>query len=87
MCASGMKSVMLGATAISHGDRDIILAGGFENMSRTPHYVHLRKPTGYGTAKMEDGIQVDGLMDVYNKILMGECTEKICKELGLTREA
>jgi acetyl-CoA C-acetyltransferase len=50
MCASGMKSVMLGATAISMGDRDTILSGGLENMSRCPHYLQLRKPTGYGHA-------------------------------------
>ncbi len=48
VCASGMKSVMLGATAIAAGDRNIIVAGGFESMSKAPHYLFLRKPAGYG---------------------------------------
>jgi acetyl-CoA C-acetyltransferase len=43
-----MKSVMLGATAIAAGDRNIIVAGGFESMSKAPHYLFLRKPAGYG---------------------------------------
>ena len=56
MCASGMKSVMIGATAIAAGDRDTILAGGFECMSKTPHYIFLRKPTAYGNVQAIDGI-------------------------------
>lgn len=50
VCASGMKSVMLGANAIRLGDRDIVVAGGMECMSKLPHYIYLRKPTGYGHA-------------------------------------
>lgn len=87
VCASGMKTVMLGATAIRAGDRNIVLAGGFESMSKAPHYLFLRKPTGYGHVQAVDSIQFDGLTDVYNNILMGACTEKICSELGITREA
>jgi len=45
-----MKAVMLGANAIRLGDRDIVVAGGFESMSKLPHYIYLRKPTGYGHA-------------------------------------
>jgi acetyl-CoA C-acetyltransferase len=87
VCASGMKTVMLGATAIRAGDRNIVLAGGFESMSKAPHYLFLRKPTGYGHVQAVDSIQFDGLTDVYNNMLMGSCTEKICSELGITREA
>lgn len=87
VCASGMKAVMLGANAIRLGDRDIIVAGGSESMSKLPHYIYLRKPTSYGHAQIVDSIQFDGLTDVYNNILMGSCTEKICSELGITREA
>jgi acetyl-CoA C-acetyltransferase len=87
VCASGMKTVMLGATAIAAGDRNTILCGGFESMSKAPHYLYLRKPTGYGNAQAVDSIQYDTLTDVYNNILMGACTEKVCSELGLTREA
>lgn len=87
VCASGMKTVMLGATAIAIGDRNTVLAGGFESMSKAPHYMYLRKPTGYGHAQAVDSIQFDTLTDVYNNILMGSCTEKVCSDLGLTREA
>ena len=48
MCASGMKAVMIGATAIAIGDRETIVAGGFESMSKAPHYTYLRKPLSYG---------------------------------------
>ncbi len=87
VCASGMKAVMLGANAIALGDRNVVLAGGMESMSKQPHYVYLRKPTGYGNAQIVDAIQFDGLTDVYNNILMGSCTEKICSEMGISREA
>jgi acetyl-CoA C-acetyltransferase len=70
-----MKSVMLGATAIAIGDRNIVVAGGLESMSKAPHYVFLRKPTGYGNGVMFDSIQFDGLQDAYNGKLMGLCTE------------
>lgn len=87
VCASGMKTVMIGATAIGAGERNIIVAGGFESMSKAPHYIYLRKPTGYGHAQAVDSIQFDSLTDVYSNTLMGACTEKICSELGITREA
>ena len=87
VCASGMKTVMLGATAIAAGDRNTIVAGGFESMSKAPHYMFLRKGSGYGHVQAVDSIQFDGLTDVYNNMLMGSCTEKICSEMGITREA
>ncbi len=48
VCASGMKSVMLASLMISAGERNIMVAGGMESMSKVPHYMYLRKPTGYG---------------------------------------
>ena len=87
VCASGMKAVMLGSTAIAIGDRDIIVAGGFESMSKAPHYLYLRKPIVYGHSQAVDSITYDGLTDVYNNVLMGTCTEKVCSDLGITREA
>ena len=56
VCASGMKSVMLGAAQIQLGNRNIVLAGGMENMSKVPHYIYLRKPTGYGPTSVVDAI-------------------------------
>ena len=87
VCASGMKSVILATQSIMLGDRKIMVAGGMENMSKLPHLVYLRKPTGYGNATLLDTISFDGLTDVYNNILMGACTEKICSEMSITREA
>ena len=54
VCASGMKALMVGASQIRAGDRNIVVAGGMENMSRAPHYTYLREPTGYGHATMPD---------------------------------
>ena len=64
-----------------------MVAGGMESMSKLPHYIYLRKGQGYGHAQVVDSIQFDGLTDVYNNILMGSCTEKVCSEMGITREA
>ena len=50
VCASGMKTVLIGATSIAIGDRNIVLTGGFECISKAPHYLYLRKPTSYGHA-------------------------------------
>ena len=77
---------MLGATAIAIGHRDIILAGGFESMSRAPHLLNIRKPSGYGHVTAIDSISCDGLTDVYSQKLMGACTEDVCSRLGITRE-
>lgn len=87
VCASGMKSLMLASQQIKLGDRDIMLAGGMENMSKAPHYQYLRKPTGYGHVNVIDSIQFDGLTDVYNNIMMGTCVEKTNSDMGITREA
>lgn len=87
VCASGMKSVMMAAQSISLGDRSIMLAGGMESMSKVPHYMYLRRPTGYGNATAIDAIQHDGLTDVYNNILMGSCVEKTTTEVDISRQA
>lgn len=86
VCASGMKAVMMGAQAIKAGDRDIIVAGGMENMSMVPHYFSARNSTKLGDVKMQDGMVLDGLTDVYNKVHMGVCAEKCAAEYGISRE-
>jgi acetyl-CoA C-acetyltransferase len=86
VCASGMKSVMMAAQAIQLGQREIMVAGGMECMSKSPHYSYLRKPTGFGEATSLDSIKYDGLTDVYNNILMGSCVEKVCTDMSITRE-
>lgn len=86
VCASGMKSIMLGAQSIMTGMNDIVVAGGMENMSQTPHYVSMRNGHKYGNGKMVDGIINDGLMDVYTNQLMGTCAELCAKEHEFSRE-
>jgi len=82
-----MKSVMMASQAIQCGQREIMLAGGMECMSKTPHYAYQRKATPYGENTMLDSIKADGLTDAYNQILMGSCVEKVCSEMNITREA
>ncbi len=86
VCASGMKSIMLGAQSILCGDNDVVVTGGMENMSQTPHYTPGRNSTKFGNINVLDGIVKDGLLDVYNKVPMGNCAELCAKEHNITRE-
>ena len=86
VCASGMKAIMLGAQTILAGDNQVVVVGGMENMSQTPHYVAGRQATKFGNITMLDGITKDGLLDVYNKVPMGNCAELCAKEHQITRE-
>ncbi len=86
VCASGMKAVMMATQAIKAGDADIIVAGGMENMSSVPHYFSARNATKLGDVKMQDGMVLDGLTDVYNKVHMGVCAEKCAAEYEISRE-
>jgi acetyl-CoA C-acetyltransferase len=86
VCASGMKSISLGAQSILAGDNHLVVVGGMENMSAVPHYYNARIATKLGDVKMIDGMVKDGLTDVYNKVHMGVCAEKCAKEKGFSRE-
>ena len=86
VCASGMKAIMLGAQTILAGDNHIVVAGGMENMSQTPHYLDARNGTKFGDIITLDGISKDGLLDVYNKVPMGNCAEICAKEHNISRE-
>lgn len=86
VCASGMKSISLGAQSILAGDNDLVVVGGMENMSAVPHYYNARKATKLGDVKMVDGMVKDGLTDVYNKVHMGVCAEKCAREENFSRE-
>ena len=86
VCASGMKAIMLGAQTILAGDNHIVVAGGMENMSQTPHYLDARNGTKFGNITALDGISKDGLLDVYNKVPMGNCAEICAKEHNISRE-
>jgi acetyl-CoA C-acetyltransferase len=86
VCASGMKAVMLGAQSIMAGDAEIIVAGGMENMSMIPHYVHLRNGVKFGPTSMIDGMQKDGLQDAYDNNAMGVSADLCATEYKITRE-
>ncbi|SEQ27743.1 acetyl-CoA C-acetyltransferase [Giesbergeria anulus] len=87
VCGSGLKSVILAAQAIAHGDSDIIVAGGQENMSASPHVLNgSRDGQRMGDWKMQDTMIVDGLWDVYNQYHMGITAENVAKQYGITRE-
>ena len=87
VCSSGMKSIALGAQAIAAGDADVVVAGGMENMSMVPHYLDGRKGAKFGNIKVQDGMLLDGLTDVYNATHMGNCAELCAKEKNISREA
>ncbi|WP_375239640.1 acetyl-CoA C-acyltransferase [Aurantibacter sp.] len=86
VCASGMKTVMQAAQSIALGDAEIVVAGGMENMSMIPHYYHARTATKFGPAKMEDGMQKDGLVDVYGQQAMGVYADSCASEHKFSRE-
>ena len=86
VCASGMKAVMHAAQAIALGDADVIVAGGMESMSLIPHYVRLRAGHKFGPQTLEDGMQRDGLVDVYDGNAMGVCGDLCAQEHGFSRE-
>ena len=86
VCASGMKAVMQGAQAIMSGDAEIVIAGGMENMSLIPHYIHLRNGYKFGPASMIDGMQRDGLSDAYDNSAMGVSADLCASEYKITRE-
>ena len=86
VCASGMKAIMQGAQALKLGDASIVVAGGMENMSLIPHYVQMRTGQKFGSAKLEDGMQKDGLADAYDNSAMGVCADACATEHKFSRE-
>ncbi len=86
VCSSGMKAIMLAAQSIALGDTNIVVAGGMENMSSIPHYLHGRQGTKFGPTTLEDGMQKDGLLDAYDKVAMGVCADACATKFGFSRE-
>lgn len=86
VCASGMKAVMLASQAIAIGNIEIAVAGGMENMSLIPHYLYLRTGQKFGPTSMIDGMQKDGLVDVYDQNAMGVCADACAVEHNFSRE-
>jgi acetyl-CoA C-acetyltransferase len=87
VCGSGLKAAMLGAQSIANGDSDIVVAGGQESMSMSPHaLMGSRDGFRMGDAKMVDTMIVDGLWDVYNQYHMGVTAENVAKEYAVARD-
>lgn len=87
VCGSGLKAVMLAAQAVAYGDSDIVIAGGQESMSSSPHVLlGSRDGQRMGDWKMIDSMIVDGLWDVYNQYHMGITAENVAKQYGITRD-
>lgn len=86
VCASGMKAISLASQSIALGDADIVVAGGMENMSSVPHYLEGRNGVKFGNIKVQDGMLLDGLTDVYNATHMGVSAELCARENNISRE-
>ena len=87
VCASGMKAVMFGAQSIMLGQNDVVVAGGMESMSNIPYYLlKARYGYKYGNGELVDGLQYDGLTDVYNHCAMGVCADNTAKEMNISRQ-
>ncbi len=86
VCGSGLKAVMLAAQAIRAGDADLIVAGGMENMSASPHLIRsLRWGMKFGNTSVTDAMIHDGLWDVYNDYHMAITGERVAEKYGITR--
>jgi len=87
VCGSGLKSVMLAAQSVATGDSEIVVAGGQENMSLSPHLLlNSRNGQRMGEWKMQDSMIIDGLWDVYNQYHMGITAENVAKAKAISRE-
>lgn len=86
VCAAGMKAVVFGAQQIQLGIDNVVLAGGMESMSNTPHYAYMRNGNKLGHATLTDGMIKDGLWDVYHDFHMGNAAEIGIRHFGFTRE-
>ncbi|WP_333828606.1 acetyl-CoA C-acetyltransferase [Pararhodobacter sp.] len=86
VCGSGLRAVALGAQHIQLGDAEIIIAGGQENMSLSPHVAHLRAGTKMGDTKFIDSMIKDGLWDAFNGYHMGQTAENVAEQWQISRE-
>ncbi len=85
LCGSGLRAVALGYQAIAMGDADIMVAGGQESMSQSPHCVHLRQGVKMGAGELADTMLRDGLWDAFHGYHMGTTAENIARKFGIDR--
>jgi len=86
VCASGMKTIMQAAQSIAIGDHEIVIAGGMENMSMAPHLLSMRNGQKFGPTTLEDSMQKDGLVDVYQQTAMGVFADQCAITYECSRE-
>ena len=86
VCGSGLRAVALGAQAIKAGDSDIVVAGGQENMTQSPHVSHLRAGVKMGPTQLVDSMINDGLWDAFNGYHMGVTAENVAEQWQISRE-
>ena len=86
VCGSGLRSIALGAQAISSGDASVVVAGGQENMTQSPHVAHLRSGTKMGSAELIDSMIKDGLWDAFNGYHMGITAENVAQKWQISRD-
>ena len=87
VCSSGLKAVDLAFQSIALGKNEIVIAGGVESMSNSPHYLNLRKATKFGNSSSIDGMMNDGLTDVYSKNSMGVLADNCASDYSISRES
>ena len=86
VCGSGLRAIALGAQAIRLGDASIVVAGGQENMTLTPHVSHLRAGVKMGTSELIDSMICDGLWDAFNGYHMGITAENVAQKWQISRD-
>lgn len=86
VCGSGLRAVVLGMQAIRNGDAAIVVAGGQESMSLSPHAMHLRSGVRMGNGEMTDTMIKDGLWDIFNDYHMGQTAENVAQRYQITRD-
>ncbi|HVL74295.1 MAG TPA: acetyl-CoA C-acetyltransferase, partial [Beijerinckiaceae bacterium] len=86
LCGSGLRAVAIGMQQIANGDADIIVAGGQESMSQSPHAAYMRAGTKMGDFKLVDTMLKDGLLDAFNGYHMGNTAENVASKWQLTRD-
>jgi len=86
ICGSGLRAVANAYMAIKSGEQRIVVAGGMESMSLSPHAIHLRNGVRMGNGELIDTMISDGLSDVFNKYHMGVTAENVADKYGITRQ-
>jgi len=85
VCGSGLAAISLGYNSIKLNDANIVIAGGQESMSLSPHYLNFRKDKEISEQKLQDTMLIDGLIDSYNQYHMGITAENVAKKYNITR--